>query len=117
MAEPVDPRILVARLDKTVSPTGVERPTPAKETAALRPGEPTFAESLERATARLVDAETRIPDPSTARNSTDVDSLYQQLGALHEMTMDAHLIIAQLGQQIVRPEETTDQQNPPAEQE
>lgn len=104
-----DPRILIARLDPTVGPTGVEQPTPAGGVSPLRPGEPKFAEKLEQAAARLLNAEKSIPDPSTARNSTDIDSLYQQLGALHEMTMDAHLIISQLGQQIVKPEEETGQ--------
>jgi hypothetical protein len=115
MAEPIDHRILTARLEPSVRPAGIEKPTPTESTPALQPGQPTFVEILERAAAHLADAEKRIPDPSRAQNARDVESQYEQLGALHQMTMEAHLIISQLGQQIVNPEEqTSGQEEPPA---
>jgi len=102
MAEPVDPRIIAARLNPEIGPVGPQQPTPK----APEPGQPTFAETLEGAASRLKAAENTIPDPSTAQNATDVESLNKQLGALHQMTMDAHRIISQLGQQLVNPEQT-----------
>jgi hypothetical protein len=114
MAEPIDHRILTARLEPSVRPAGIEKPTPTEVTPALQPGQPTFVEILEQAAARLVDAEKRIPDPSRAQNAGDVESQYEQLGALHQRTMDEYLIISQLGQQIVNSEETSGQEEPPA---
>jgi hypothetical protein len=113
MVDSVDPRILTARLEPTVGPTGVPQAVPGKAIPALPPGHPTFVESLEQAAARLQAAEKNIPDPSTAQNTTDVDSLNKQLEALHEMTMDAHLIISQLGQEIVKSDQETGEQSPP----
>ena len=114
MVDPVDPRILAARLDPAV---GIGKPAAPQSPPALRPGQPTFVESLEKAAAHLESAEKNIPDPSKAQDSTDVESLYKQLGALHEMTMDAHMMIDQLGKQIVNPEESNDEQTPPNGQE
>ena len=113
MADSIDPRILTAHLEPTVGPARGAQPTPAKGLPALPAGQPTFVESLEQAVEHLRNAEKNIPDPSTAQNSTDIESLYKKLGALHEMTMDAHVIIAQLGQQIVSPGEAKGHQDPP----
>ncbi len=116
MAEPVDPRIIAARLNPNVGPVEPQQPGGAKP-PSLEPGQPTFAETLEGASERLKDAETKIPDPSSAKDATDVESLNKQLGALHEMTMDAHRIISQLGQQLVNPQQSESGENPEEETE
>ncbi|MFH1738886.1 MAG: hypothetical protein ABIH23_07740 [bacterium] len=117
MVDPIDPRILAARLDPSVGPAGIGQPAAPKGPPVLQPGQPTFAESLINAATHLESAEKNIPDPSKAQDSTDVESLYKQLGALHEMTMDAHMMIAELGKQIVSQEESGGEQKPPSGQE
>ncbi len=103
MAEPIDHRILMARLEQITEPTKTGKPAPSAQPPTVAPDQPSFAESLRQAAERLKAAEKQIPDPATAQNTHDIETLHKQLGALHEMTMNAHLVISQLGQQIVSP--------------
>ncbi|HPO08298.1 MAG TPA: hypothetical protein PLZ55_06485 [bacterium] len=104
MVEPIDPRILAARLDPTLGPQGIGQPGTVREPQLPAPGQPTFAEIMNT----LQDASETIPDPSKAQTVADLESLSNQLDTLHNNTMAMYQRLAELADQLTNDEQSGD---------